>query len=350
MKTMQQPLRVVHIHLGIKGGAERFFVSLVNALAERGVEQKALVFPDRVWKKDIEKVCGVTEIKFSRSHIARFFINRRIAKMNRTFRPHAMMSWMPQATRWIPNDATMLTAARLGDYPERLDYFSNCDVLVCNTPDIARAAGDIGWDRSKTRVISNFTDTKPVMPVSKGDLATPDDAHVVLGLGRFVKRKGFDTLLKGVARSAGSYLWLIGEGEEEDNLRRLAEGLGIMDRVRFVGWTLDPGPYLSACDVMVIPSRHEPLGNVVLEAWAARKPIISTASEGPSWLIDDNVNGLIVPIDDDEGLGKAIDLLSSDPGLVARLVENASAKLQKSYSRKAICDAYIDLFSGNRAG
>lgn len=350
METMQQSLRVVHVHLGIKGGAERFFVSLVNALAERGVEQKALVFPDRVWKKDIEKVCEVTEIKFSRSHIARFFINRRIAKMNRAFRPHAMMSWMPQATRWIPNDPTILTAARLGDYPERLDYFANCDVLVCNTPDIARAAGDIGWDRSKTRVISNFTDTRPVTPISRESLDTPDDAHVVLGLGRFVDRKGFDTLLKGVARSEGSYLWLIGEGEEEDNLRRLAADLGITDRVRFIGWTMDPGPYLSACDVMVIPSRHEPLGNVVLEAWAVGKPIVSTASEGPSWLIDDNVNGLIVPIDDHEGVGKAIDRLRSDAGLVSRVVENATEKLQKGYSRDAICDAYIDLFSGKRAG
>lgn len=350
MKAMQQSLRVVHVHLGIKGGAERFFVSLVNALAERGVEQKALVFPDRVWKKDIDKVCEVTEIKFSRSHIARFFINRRIAKMNRAFRPHAMMSWMPQATRWIPNDPNILTAARLGDYPERLDYFSNCDVLVCNTPDIARAAGDIGWDRSKTRVISNFTDTRPVTPISRGSLDTPDDAYVVLGLGRFVGRKGFDTLLKGVARSEGSYLWLIGEGEEEDNLRRLAADLGIADRVRFIGWTLDPGPYLSACDAMVIPSRHEPLGNVVLEAWAVGKPIISTASEGPSWLIDDNVNGLIVPIDDHDGVGHAIDRLKADAGLVARLVENATEKLQTGYSRDAICDAYIDLFSGKRAG
>lgn len=346
---MQEPLRVVHVHLGIKGGAERFFVSLVNALAERGVEQKALLFPDRVWKQDIEKVCEVTEIKFSRSHIARFFINRRIAQMNRGFKPHAMMSWMPQATRWIPDDPSMLTTARLGDYPERLDYFVNCDMLVCNTPDIAKVAGDIGWDRLKTTVISNFTDTKPVAPISRSELSTPEDAFVVLGLGRFVDRKGFDTLLKGVAASKNSYLWLLGEGEEEENLRQLAEDLGITERVRFVGWTLDPGPYLAACDVMAIPSRHEPLGNVVLEAWAARKPVIATASEGPTWLIENEVNGLIVPIDDHEGIGKAIDRLQNEPALAETLVENANAKLQKSYSRDAICDAYIELFSRNRS-
>ena len=83
----------------------------------------------------------------------------------------------------------MLTAARLGDYPERLDYFVNCDILVCNTPDIAKVAGDIGWDRLKTTVISNFTDTKPVAPISRSELSTPEDAFVVLGLGRFVDRK-----------------------------------------------------------------------------------------------------------------------------------------------------------------
>ena len=345
---MRENLRVVHVHLGIKGGAERFFVSLVNALAERGVEQKALVFPDRVWKDQISAVCDVQEIKFSRSHIARFFINRRIAKLNEAFKPHAMMSWMPQATRWIPNDPNILTAARLGDYPERLDYFEHCDVLVCNTPDIAKVAGDIGWDRSKTRVISNFTDTIPGQPIDRTKLDTPDNAHVVLGLGRFVDRKGFDTLIRGIAQTESSYLWLLGEGEEEKSLRELAKELNVLDRIRFVGWTLDPGPYLAASDVMAIPSRHEPLGNVVLEAWAAEKPIVATASEGPSWLIEDEVNGLMVPIDDYEGIGRSIERLRCEQGLGKKLVENAKVKLQESHSREAICNAYMELFLSRR--
>ncbi len=343
-----EALRVVHVHLGIKGGAERFFVSLVNALAERGVEQKALVFPDRVWKKDIEAVCGIEEIAFSRSHIARFFINRRIARMNRRFRPHAMMSWMPQATRWLPDDPNILTAARLGDYPERLDYFVNCDYLVCNTPDIARAAAGIGWDINRTRVISNFTDVRRVAPIDRTQLDTPQDAYAILGMGRFVDRKGFDTLIRAVAPLKGAILWLVGEGPEEPMLRQLAANLGCADRVRFLGWSTDPSPYLAAADALCIPSRHEPLGNVVLEAWAAGKPVVATASEGPSWLIEDSVNGLLAPIDDAAAVSNAFARLIADPTLGPRLVEAASAKLEASHSRKAIADAYIAFLSSGR--
>lgn len=241
---MNEPtVHVSHIHLGIKGGAERFFVSLVRALAERGVSQQAFLFPDRVWKDQISDVCAIHELTFSRSHIARFFTNRRIAKINRDFRTNVMMSWMPQATRWLPDDPNILTLARLGDYPEKLDYFVNCDYLVCNTPDIAKSVAGQGWPSERAKVISNFTDTTPVPPARRSRFQTPDDAFVVLGTGRFVKRKGFDTLVEAMRHTSDRVvLWLMGEGEEEGALRQLVETHGLGERVRFLGWTLDPAP------------------------------------------------------------------------------------------------------------
>lgn len=340
----QQPLRIVHVHLGIKGGAERFFVALVRSLAERGVKQKALIFPNRVWRDEISDVCDIHEFGFSRSHISRFFTNRKISRINRQFGTNVMMSWMPQATRWIPDDPKIFTLARLGDYPERLDYFVNCDCLVCNTPDIAQSTDKIGWDLAKTRVISNFTDTKPAEPIDRSRFDTPEDAFLILGMGRFVDRKGFDTLIEAASQRPNAYLWLLGEGEEEERLRTLARERNFEDRLRLLGWTKDPAAYLAACDAFCIPSRHEPLGNVVLEAWAAERPVVATASEGPSWLIQDGENGLLAPIDGIEALTEGFRKLEEEPQLAEKLVENGRESLAKGFSREVITDAYLNFF------
>ena len=340
-------MRLIHIHLGIKGGAERFFVALVNGLAARGVEQQALLFPDRVWRDEIEDVCKIHEMKFSRSHISRFFTNRKIAKIIDEFRADAIVSWMPQASRWIPARNDLLRAARLGDYPEKLDYFENCDLLICNTPDIARHCADIGWKRD-LKVISNFTETKPVPALDRKLLDTPEDAFVVLGMGRFVDRKGFDTLIRAVARLDGAYLWLLGDGEEEGNLRRIAAETGLSDRLRFGGWVKDPGAHLAACDAFCIPSTHEPLGNVVLEAWAAERPVVSTTSEGPTWLIEDGVQGLLAPIGDDEALANCLARVRGEQGLGAAMVAAGAAKLKAEFSKDVIAERYIDTLFGSR--
>ncbi|WP_029057982.1 glycosyltransferase [Stappia stellulata] len=341
--------RVSHIHLGIKGGAERFFVNLVRALAERGIAQQAFLFPDRVWKDQISDVCSIHEFGFSRSHIARFFINQRISRINKNFGANVMMSWMPQASRWLPDDPNILTLARLGDYPEKLDYFVNCDYLVCNTPDIAKSVAELGWLSERTRVISNFTDARIGPSVQRSQMSTSEDEFVILGMGRLVKRKGFDTLIDALGHTSERViLWLMGEGEEEAALRQMIEERGLEARVRFLGWTLDPSPYLAAADALCIPSRHEPLGNVVLEAWACKKPVVATMSEGPKWLIEDQKNGLLVPIDDTAALGHAIERLCREPELASYLVSNAQHKLNTSHSREAIADAYLDLFSSGQ--
>lgn len=345
---MKSTKRVIHIHLGIKGGSERFLINLVNGLAERGVEQIVITLPDRVWAHEINSSVKIYETRISRSHIARFFINRRITKMIDEFKPQAMMSWMQQASRWIPKCDDLLTAARLGDYPERLDPFENCDRLVCNTPDIARHCTEIGWPDDRTDVISNFTVTQPCEPFPRAELDTPEDGFVILALGRLVGRKGFATLISALAETdTAAYLWLLGDGPDREDLLRQAEALNVADRVRMPGWIEDPAPYLAAADSFCIPSTHEPLGNVVLEAWAHNCPVVSTRSEGPSWLIEDNEDGLLVPIDDVAALAKAFNRLTGNPDLGPRLAAAGSEKLNREFDRALILDRYMDFFFNN---
>ncbi|WP_164924332.1 glycosyltransferase [Sinorhizobium fredii] len=340
-------MKVMHFHFGKDGGAERFFVHLVNALAERGVEQTSVIRPDRQWRSEIEGATRITESNFRNLSLDRLLLPRKVMHMARRDRPNALMAWAPRASQLMPAYRGCIKISRLGDYPPRLDYFRNTDCIVCNTPGIAEHVRKLGWKRD-IEVISNFTSTERVEPISRTTLDTPEDAPVVMSMGRFVERKGFHTLIEAVAKVPGVYLWLLGDGEERENLEKLATDLGAANRVRFAGWQKDTRPFLAAADIFVMASSHEPLGNVILEAWAQGTPVVSSRSEGPQWFMRDNENGLMVDIGDTDGFARAIERIANDRTLGAALAERGHETLVGQFSKQAITDAYLRLFASKR--
>ncbi|WP_104664358.1 glycosyltransferase [Ensifer adhaerens] len=340
-------MKVMHFHFGKDGGAERFFVHLVNALGERGVEQTSVIRHGRIWKKDIEGATRIIESNFRNLSLDRILLPMKVSSMARREKPDALFAWMPRASRLLPNYKGCIKISRLGDYPLRLDYFRNTDCLVCNTPGIAEHVRKIGWTRD-VEVISNFTGTERVAPISRATLDTPENAPVVMSMGRFVPRKGFHTLIQAIAKVPDAYLWLVGDGEERANLEKLAADLGVAKRVRFAGWQKDTRPFLAASDIFVMASSHEPLGNVVLEAWAQGTPVVSSRSEGPQWFMRDGENGLLVDIGDADGFAQAIDRIAGDASLGERLAERGHETLMSQFSKQAITDAYLKLFASKR--
>jgi glycosyltransferase involved in cell wall biosynthesis len=95
---------------------------------------------------------------------------------------------------------------------------------------------------------------------------------------------------------------------------------------------------------MVCPSRHEPLGNVVLEGWAHNRPVVAAASQGPTELIADHETGLLAPVDQAAPLAAAIRACLDDEKLVAGLVEAGQAAYQAQFTREAVVRAYLDFF------
>ncbi|WP_151611234.1 glycosyltransferase [Sinorhizobium alkalisoli] len=340
-------MKVMHIHFGKDGGAERFFVYLVNALAERGVEQTSIIRPGRIWRREIEGATTITESNFRNLSLDRLLLPRKAMRMAEQGSPDALMAWAPRASELMPPYDGCIRISRLGDYPKRLDYFKNTDCLVCNTPGIADHVRNLGWAR-QVEVISNFTSTERAPPKDRAALDTPADAPLILSMGRFVERKGFHTLIEAVAKLPDAHLWLLGDGEERDNLQKLAADLGVSRRVRFAGWQEDTRPFLAAADIFVMPSSHEPLGNVILEAWAQKTPVVSSRSEGPQWFMRDGDNGLMVDIGDADGFARAIERIVNDPALETRLAERGHETLIGQFSKAAITDAYLKLFASKR--
>ena len=164
--------------------------------------------------------------------------------------------------------------------------------------------------------------------------------QVVLTVGRLVERKGHDLVIRALtALEEQSVRYVIaGTGPEEGRLRRLAEALGVRDRVLFTGHVPDedlPGLY-AACDVFVMPSRAlgardgiEGFGTVFLEAGACAKPVIGGWSGGVSEAVEDGVTGLLVDPHDPEALAEALRRLLRDPELRRRMGEAGRTRAER---------------------
>ncbi|MFJ5445763.1 glycosyltransferase [Methylobacillus methanolivorans] len=112
-----------------------------------------------------------------------------------------------------------------------------------------------------------------------------DDTYVIANVGRLHRDKDQATLLRGFAQAlpqlpANTLLLILGKGPLEQDLKALANRLGVANQVRFVGQVPDARRYFRAFDLFVLSSDHEPFGMVLLEAMAAELPIICSDSGG----------------------------------------------------------------------
>lgn len=340
---MQDPLRLLQVIVGEpEGGAERFFVKLALALAKRGLSQKLVIQRDPNRAAELrEGGCDVVEMDFG-SGIKGLAARYRLRRIAGEFKPDAALAWMNRAARRMPR-GPFATAGRLGGYyPTR--FYRKCDWLVCNTPDLVRFVVEDGWPADRTTMISNFGEISPAAALSRAQFDTPEDAPLLLAMGRLHPDKGFDVLLKALAGVPGAYLWLAGAGHLDGELRALASELGVEERVRFLGWRDDQAALLGACDICVVPSRHEPLSNVVVEAWSLGVPVVAAASEGPSWLIRDGETGLICPVDNAPALSTALSRAIGDTALRRHIAEGGHARWRAEFSEDAICRQYLEFF------
>jgi len=338
-------VKILHMHFGKEGGAERFFVNLAHAFGERGAEQRFAIRPGRLWHDDIAALGSVYTNHYRRLSLSSPIFSRRVHRIIKTWTPDAVMAWMSRSSRLIPDTPGAVKLTRLGDYPRHLRHFQHNDLIVANTPGIAEHCQKLGFARP-IHVVSNFARQVDVRPVPRALYDTPQDAFVIAGSGRFVRRKGFADLIVAAAKIPGIWLWLIGTGDEEPAMRAQVAELGLAPRTRFFGWVDEPMHVIAAADCFVMPSRHEPLGNVILEVWHTGVPVVSTASEGPSWFARDSEDALLVPIQDSDAIAAAISQIRDNPNLAQNLVAAGRASLTKRFTKERIVDQYFEIFSG----
>lgn len=323
------------------GGAERFFVKLAIALGEVGLKQSLFIGRDKDRFEELSDAgLAVQQFSFEKGPKG-WFSTKAFQRALRAENADIVMAWMNRAARRIPAGSYKRVARFGGYYP--LKYYTGFDHIICNTPDLQRFCTSEGWDADKVSTISNFGELPEMPPVRRADFDTAEDAFVILACGRLHPSKGFDTLLQAMQNMpAHAVLWLAGAGDEETNLRNLAEQLNITSKIRFLGWRHDQSSLLDQADLCAVPSRHEPLSNVVIEAWSKQVPVVATASEGPSWLLGDSGTvGALVPKEDHEALCREITRFSENAALRNSVTKAAFDKWQSGFSKSAVVDQYL---------
>ena len=179
----------------------------------------------------------------------------------------------------------------------------------------------------------------------------PEEAFVLLFLGRKVEYKGLETILRAftILREYDANLYLVAAGPETHESQVLQASYNDMPGVINLGAVShqEKVMLLNACDVLLLPSTAEAFGIVFLEAWAVKKPVIGARSGAIPAVIAEEEDGLLIEPGDAEGLARQIKRLINDPALKIRLGAKGYEKVLARYTVERIADvveqAYFQL-------
>ncbi len=205
-----------------------------------------------------------------------------------------------------------------------------------------------GIPRSKIRVVPNgipmapFADAKPR---ARASLNRGTQRPVVLNIARLeCRQKGQDHLLRAAVLVPEAEFVFVGDGPDRDRLEGQARELQVDNRVVFLGHRNDIPGLLAACDVFVLPSLWEGLPLSILEAMAAKRPVVASRVGGNPEVIADGETGLLVPPASPEALAAAIHRILSDPALAQRLAMGGHSRVRDTFSAEVMSQRVMETY------
>lgn len=202
----------------------------------------------------------------------------------------------------------------------------------------------LGLDGKKIWVVPN------AVPEAEGpgidpreELGLKRETKIIGCVGRLIELKGHAFLIRAFAllshRIRDAVLLIVGDGPLLEELKSLTERLGVAERVVFMGRRDDARDMMAGMDVLVLPSRYEGSGRVLLEAMSQGTPVIGTDLYGIREIVDHGRNGFLVPYDDDVQLAELVGRILGDPGLAQRMGREGAEKAAREYSMKRHADS-----------
>lgn len=239
-----------------------------------------------------------------------------------------------------------------GTYDSRLTAFykavtpaayRNADLIIALSPYMASCAEKGGANPGTIHVVTNGIDPSDIGLDMETHNTKAERIHFhgpmkLLYVGGLTIPKGVDILLKACSilkkRDISFFLSIIGEGNLHVQLKNMVERMGLSEEVHFLGKVqrhLLGGHYQNA-DLVCVPSLSDPLPTVVLEALVAGTPVIGSDVGGIPFMVQQGLNGLLVPPEDHEALSDAIEGLCKKPERLAQLKENARPSVLPRFS------------------
>jgi L-malate glycosyltransferase len=229
----------------------------------------------------------------------------------------------------------------------------HADRVVAISTDIAGRARDYFGFRAPIEVIPLGIAEPAFSPASREALGMSPHRKYIVAVGRLVRRKDYPKLIaafKALGRDDVS-LMILGDGPERGNLRRLAEQLGVADRVELKGFVPEEQKYqiLANSDVFALVSLHEGFGVVYLEAMYCGLPVVAADQGGQVDLLKDGETGYLVPVGDVDRLRGSLQALLEDPVATRRIGDHNRRRFQE-FSVASLAARYERILEHARRG
>lgn len=345
-----------------RGGAEKQLVYTARALRDAGVCVRVYTLGESEFYEGALRDAGLPPMCVGRAAnpVLRLVS---FARAIRRFRPHIV-----QAAHFYVN-LYVAVAARLcgsvaigavrGDVVEELEESGRWGRLLLHLPDALLANSDaarrngerLGAEALTIHVVPNVIDPS-AFDLHRGRPRRDESAggHAVVAVvATLVPAKRLDRFLKALARARrvvpGLKGLLVGEGPERASLAALADRLGLLpDGLEFRGACDDIPRLMAEADMLALTSDHEGLPNVILEAMAARLPVVTTPAGDAAVVIEDGVSGFVVPFDAVEELADRLICLARGPALRRELGEAGYQRVTARYACAGLADRLVAVY------
>ena len=366
---MAEPVRRVAIctHGELFGGVERHVLTIVEGLAACNVSPLLILFRDGELAAQARGI-GIDPVVLPARNIAMPVTSRRLAgilaeRAIRVVHVHGYKAavFCALARKWhrfamvktehgLPEPMAQGTGRTLLN---RLYYWLDAIATRMAAMAVCYVSKDIREYYGRAHAgLPMFVIPNGVRCMDSSQFMRPSDLPAecfnLLMVGRLDSVKGHDFAIKALATgalAADIRLSIVGSGPRESELLRFAKTLGVADRVQMLGFRRNACDYIAHCDALLMPSLHEGVPYVLLEAMALGVPVIASSVGGLAETIENGATGLLVPPRNVQELVKAIQLMRADEGLRARVGRDAKAVQVLRYSVDAMTSRYVQVYS-----
>lgn len=359
-------MRAVHLHRirGI-GGSERHVLTLLPALAERGVEPAFVGLDDPAAEPqpfyDELAAAGVPFVRLSCPRDLDPLLARRVVRAVRAFRPDLVHTHLVHADVYGALAAVAAGAAlvstkhnddrfRLGPFRfvERGLARRASRVIAITEALRSFTVERVGLPADKVEVVRYGLDRLPEPWGTGRPLELPAGAPVLLAIARLADQKGLDVAIRALPEIRRSHpetlLVVLGEGPARGALEELDASLGVGDAVLLPGRLPDVAALLERAELLVHPARWEGFGLALLEAMLAARPVVAARVSSIPEIVVDGETGLLVPPDDPAALAGAIVRLLGDDELRARLGRAGLERARVEFSVERMARRTIEVY------
>lgn len=341
-------MKVVHLITGLKvGGAEKMLLRTIPSLAGKHIV--CSIIPKATIGEQLQAM-GVSVVYLNLRSFFDIRILWRLWRLLRAERPDIITTYLLHAdilgriVGKLAGVPVIISSFRCAHQDKPILVWLNRLTVPLITHGIAVSQAVADWaqhrlhlPQNKITVIHNGLDTQEVTNTTINAATSTSRPFTITYIGRLDPQKSPEYLLQAVASLPANLrqhttVLCAGDGPIRADLEHLSQQLGLTSTVQFLGFRSDVANILARTDIFVSPTQFEGISNAIMEAMAAGKAVITTDIPENRELIQNGINGMLVPVSDSIVLAHTIQQLSEDPLRRSQLGQAAQRTIKNQFS------------------